>query len=86
MGLLLNPGEPRRLTRWLSVSNLDYKLHLLRQWLRYHADYGVTIEVWGLFGCYVVRLTYLNDVKYTSRGETLIKRIDDILEQVKAIP
>lgn len=67
------------------MSDIDFKLKRLRDWLRYHSDYEVTIQVWGLYGCFVVTLSHRGNVIHTTMGETLVKRLDNVWEKVRDI-
>lgn len=51
----------------------------LRQWLRMHTDWAVTVNPWGMYGCTVVELHRRKELKFATIGTTLRRRLVDVL-------
>ena len=54
------------------------RLEWIRQWLRYHSGYRLTIDPWGLYGLWGFCLIHPDGRVSVSRGETLAGRLDDV--------
>lgn len=54
-----------------------------RLWLRMNGDYNIKISLWGVYGCYSVEGTYLNNIICVHQGNTLSKHVLKALEDLK---
>lgn len=55
------------------------KIERIRGWLRMHGDYQVTLDLWGLYGCYNLTVKHLSRTLKISNGMHLEKRLDEAI-------
>ncbi len=65
--------------------SMEQALQEIREWLRMHGDYHVNIDVWGLYGCYVVVVKRLDQTLVTYAGMNLEKHLCKALDYLRAI-
>lgn len=58
------------------MADLERRFDELRAWLRAHGDYDVSLNLWGLYGCYRVAVTHLGREVWSDLGEGLPKRLE----------
>lgn len=55
----------------------------LQQWLRYHPNWKVTVDPWGMYGCIVVQAERTDGHCLYSVGRRLNKRLHEILVKMR---
>ena len=64
----------------MTQENILDKFESLRAWLRMHGSFNVTLELWGLYGCYSLTVTHLSETIAIFRGKNLERRLDQALQ------
>lgn len=59
------------------------KLERIRCWLRMYGDYQVTIDLWGLYGCYNLTVKHLTTTKLVCPGMHLEHQLDKVISYLE---
>ena len=64
---------------------IEERLERIRTWLRYHGDYHLTMDPWGLYGCWCLKLTGPREYERIVFGVTLNHQLDTVERWLKEI-
>ena len=59
--------------------NTNDKIAWLRYWLRFHGDYTITLDLWGMYGTIELKIYYNSEIIAWYRGVHLEKRLDQAI-------
>lgn len=58
------------------------KVKFLNSWLRYHSDYRITIDLYDIYACLVVRIFHKKEQVAIDWGNTLEHRLDYAIDWI----
>ena len=69
---------------WKARIGEEDKFAQVRDWLRFHGDYDVQLNLWALYGTYQITVVHLGRTVWSDNGVNLGKRLDKAMDYLRS--